>query len=105
MTSVRSALDAWWTLAGIFGGDTLGLFLLGFLSRRVSSRGAVAGAGTGVAVILWMTLSPRWTTLPAAWRSLFHDFLIVVFGTAAVLVVGLLARRRADTPTTEEDSS
>jgi SSS family solute:Na+ symporter len=102
MTSVRSALDAWWTLAGIFGGGTLGLFLLGFVSRRVSSGGAAAGVGAGVAVILWMTLSPRWTTLPAVWRSPFHDFLIIVFGTAAVLVVGLFARRRADRPISEE---
>ncbi len=91
MTTVRSALDAWWTLAGIFGGGTLGLFLLGFFSRRAGNRAAQAGVATGIVVILWMTLSPRWPACPAAWRSPFHDFLIIVFGTAAVLVVGLAA--------------
>lgn len=89
MTKVRSALDAWWTLAGIFGGGTLGLFLLGFLSPRTGSRAAVGGVAVGVLVILWMTLSPKWTSLDAALRSPFHSFLIIVFGTAAILLVGL----------------
>ena len=35
-----SALDAWWNLAGIASGGMLGLFLLGFLSRRASSTAA-----------------------------------------------------------------
>jgi len=91
MISVRSALDAWWTLAGVFGGGMLGLFLLGFLSRRASSRAAVAGVLAGVLVILWMSLSPGWTGTLAALRSPFHSFLIIVFGTAAILVVGFAA--------------
>lgn len=89
MTKVRSALDAWWTLAGIFGGGTLGLFLLGFLTRRTTNRAAIAGVAAGVVVILWMTLSPKWTSLPDALRSPFHGFLIIVFGTAAIVLVGL----------------
>lgn len=91
MTQVKSALDAWWLLAGVFSGGTLGLFLLGVLSRRTTSRAALAGVGAGVLVILWMTLSPRWTALPELWRSPFHGFLIVVFGTAAILLVGFAA--------------
>jgi SSS family solute:Na+ symporter len=100
MTQVRSALDAWWTLAGILGGGTLGLFLLGFASRRATSRGAAAGVGAGILLTLWMTVSPRWAALPAGWRSPFHEFLIIVFGTCAVLAVGLLlrSRRRRETP-------
>jgi hypothetical protein len=38
-------------------------------------------------------------------RSPFHDFLIIVFGTTAVLVVGLLARRGADSLASKEQSS
>ena len=94
MTRVRSALDAWWTLAGIFGGGTLGLFLLGFVSRRAASRGALAGVAAGVLLTLWMTLSPSWPAFPAALRSPFHEFLIIVFGTAVVLAVGLAFGRR-----------
>jgi len=103
MTTVRSALDAWWALAGIFGGGTLGLFLLGFFSRRATSRTAQAGVVTGIAIILWMTLSPKWPLLPAPWRSSFHEFLIIVFGTVAVLTVGLLLRPvRPKVPTQDQ---
>ena len=98
MTHVRSALDAWWLLAGIFGGGTLGLFLLGFLSRRASGRAALIGVAAGVTVILWMTLSPRWAGWPEALRSPFHGFLIIVFGTAAILGVGYVAGRSRRAP-------
>lgn len=90
MISVRSALDAWWMLAGIFGGGMLGLFLLGFLSRRATSRAGLAGVATGVIVILWMSLSPQWTGTWEAFKSPFHGFLTIVFGTASILVVGLV---------------
>jgi SSS family solute:Na+ symporter len=90
MTRAQGALDVWWTLAGIFGGGMLGLFLLGFLSKHAGNRAAMAGVGAGVLVILWMTLSPRSAMWPEAWRSPFHNFLVIVFGTLAVLVVGLV---------------
>ena len=95
MTQVRGALDAWWALAGIFGGGTLGLFLLGFFSKQTGNRAAQAGVSIGVALILWMTLSPKIASIPPGWRSPFHEFLIIVFGTAAVLAVGLAAGRAA----------
>ena len=91
MISVKSALDAWWMLAGIFGGGMLGLFLLGYLSRRTGNRAALAGVSAGVVVILWMSLSPKWTGALVAWKSPFHGFLTIVFGTLAVVLVGLLA--------------
>lgn len=89
MINVRSALDAWWMLAGIFGGGMLGLFLLGFLSRRAGRSAALPAVTVGVLVILWMSLSPGWTDALAAFRSPFHGFLIIVFGTAAILLVGV----------------
>lgn len=98
MTRVRSALDAWWSLAGIFGGGTLGLFLLGFMSARATSRAALGGVAAGVLTILWMTLSPGAEFLPSSLRSPFHSFLIIVFGTAALLLVGMFFTMFVRTP-------
>ncbi len=90
MIHVKSALDAWWMLAGIFGGGILGLFLLGFLSRRANNRAGLLGVLAGVIVIVWMSTSPKWTGAFAAFKSPYHGFLTIVFGTAAILLVGML---------------
>ena len=90
MINVKSALDAWWMLAGIFSGGMLGLFLLGFLARTANRPAAVAGVTVGLLVILWMSLSPRWDGPLAAWGSPFNGLLTIVFGTASLLVTGLL---------------
>jgi len=98
MTTVRSALDAWWALAGILGGGTLGLFLLGFLPAGATDRAARWGVAAGVVVIAWMTVSPRLPGLPEALRSPFHEFLVIVAGTVVILAVGLVRRTRARRP-------
>lgn len=89
MMRVKSALDSWWEMAGIFSGGMLGLFLLGRLSKRAGNAAAAAGVAAGVAVILWMTLSTRYDAVPAILRSPFHPYLVIVFGTMTVLGVGL----------------
>jgi SSS family solute:Na+ symporter len=98
MMRIQSALDAWWSLAGIFSGGMLGLFLLGLISRLAGSVAAATGVTLGVLVISWMTFSPRWSGALAAWRSPFHSFLITVFGTLAILLVGLLVSRCSRQP-------
>lgn len=90
---VTSALDAWWTLSGIFGGGMLGLFLLGMISRRARNPAAVAGVLLGIGVIAWMTFSRYLTGRWEALRSPFHAFLIPVLGTLAILSIGLLVSR------------
>lgn len=90
MIHIKSALDVWWELAGIFGGGMLGLFLLGRLVRRAGTGAGLAGVTAGIVVILWMTLSPKLGWFPPEWRSPFHGFLVIVFGTLTVLAVGAL---------------
>ena len=93
MIGVESALKTWWKISGAFGGGMLGLFLLGFLSRRVKNAAAVAGVCAGVLLIMWMSLTPvlakRWEFL-APIKSPFHGFLSIVFGTTAIVLVGFL---------------
>ncbi len=101
MMRIKSALDVWWEWAGIFSGGMLGLFLLGLISQRARNADAALGVLTGVLVIVWMTLSTKagWPEALAAWKSPFHNFLTIVFGTASILVVGLvLARFRRGAP-------
>jgi SSS family solute:Na+ symporter len=83
MISAQTVLDRWWALAGVFSGGVLGLVLLGVFSRVTSAAAAVAAAA-GVGVILWISLS----------RTPFHPLLAAPLGTAAILLVGLLAGRR-----------
>lgn len=91
MISIKSALDAWWELAGIFGGGMLGLFLLGRLVPRADGRAGLVGVSAGILVILWTTLSPRLAWWPEALRSPFHGLLVIVFGTLAVILAGVVA--------------
>jgi len=93
MINVQAALDAWWTLSGIFAGGMVGLFLLGMISRRAGNPAAATGVLLGVLVIVWMTLSPDCETLPEPLRSPLHSFLTIVVGTLTILLVGLLVSR------------
>jgi SSS family solute:Na+ symporter len=86
----KSALDAWWMLAGIFGGGVLGLFLLGLMNPRAQNKSGLAGVLCGVLAILWMSLSPKLGDQYAAIKSPFHDLLIPVIGTGIILLVGLI---------------
>ncbi len=90
MLQVKSALDTWWKWAGICSGGMLGLFLLGFLSRRVNNFEAAIATFLGVVVILWMTFSPQWPEKWQALRNPFHELLIIVVGTCTIMVTGLL---------------
>lgn len=98
MIRVQSALDAWWQLAGIFSGGMLGLFLLGLISQKAKNPAAVAGVIVGLLVIVWMTFSPRLPEQFEAFRSPFHNFLVVVIGTLTILLVGLAVSRLSNQP-------
>ncbi len=90
MIRIRSALDTWWTLSGIFGGGVLGLFLLGYIGRGVKGATAAAAVIVGVIVITWMTLSPQAAYLPESMRNHLNGFMIPVVGTSTIMLVGFL---------------
>ncbi len=92
LTGVESVLDAWWSLASIFSGGMLGLFLLAFLSGRTRNPEAAAGVITGVILIIWMSLSPVLFTSEKLilFRSPFHSNLTIVFGTVTIFLTGFL---------------
>ncbi len=92
LVGVESVLDAWWSLASIFSGGMLGLFLLAYLSKKVRNIDAVIGVIIGVIVIVWMSLSPLYFTEGnlLAFRSPFHSNLTIVIGTMVIFLVGFI---------------
>lgn len=79
MMSVKSALDEWWSMAAIFSGGMLRLFLLGYSSRKIKSGFVLIGVICGVLLIVWMSLSKQTT---------FHNYLTIVLGTLTIIGVG-----------------
>lgn len=90
MISVKSVLDAWWGLASIFSGGMLGLFLLGFISKKARNVDAVIGVIIGVIVICWLSLSPMYLDEGSIFRSKFHTNLTIVLGTTVIFLIGFI---------------
>jgi SSS family solute:Na+ symporter len=92
LVGVESVLDAWWSLASIFSGGMQGLFLLGYVSRKVRRIDAAIGVIMGVLVIIWMSLSPLYFNegKMLTFRSPFHSNLTIVIGTLTIFLTGFV---------------
>jgi SSS family solute:Na+ symporter len=90
MIGVKSLLDVWWKLSGIFAGGMLGIFLLGFLAKNVSNAAAKIAAILGVIVIAWMSFKDN---LPESFRSPLDSKMTVVVGTLMILGTGILVQK------------
>jgi solute:Na+ symporter, SSS family len=90
MIGVKSLLDAWWKLSGIFAGGMLGLFLLGIISRQTKNAEAFTAVLIGIVVILWMTFSVLIPGKYAFLKSPLHENMVIVVGTLTIFLVGLL---------------
>jgi len=92
LVGVESVLDAWWSLASIFSGGMLGLFLLAIMSKKVRNIDAAIGVVVGVIVIVWMSLSPLYFNEGnlLKFRSPLHSNLTIVVGTMVIFLVGFI---------------
>jgi SSS family solute:Na+ symporter len=96
MISIKTALDMWWNLAGIFSGGMLGLFLLGVISKRASSTGAAVGTVVGIIVIAWSVFSKSYG---AWWSNPLDPLVTIMTGTLAIFIVGMaMGRFRGNIP-------
>ncbi len=95
LVGVESVLNAWWSLASIFSGGMLGLFLLAFLTKKVRRIDAATGVIAGVLVIIWMSLSPIYFTAEKwiEFRSPFHSNLTIVIGTTVIFLTGFIVMK------------
>lgn len=90
MIGVKSLLDAWWKLAGLFAGGMLGLFLLGFLHKKLGTFSAKVAAMVGLCLIAWLSFKD---IFPEALRSPFDPKMTVVLGTIAIVGIGMGVER------------
>jgi len=86
MMRVKSALDVWWALSSIFSGGMLGLFLLGYFSKKARNPEAVCGTVLGVLVIAWISVFQN--VWPQAEK--LHTNLSIAFGTTVIFVSGFV---------------
>jgi len=84
MMRVKSALDAWWAMQSIFSGGMLGLFLLGYFSKKARNPEAALGVVLGLLVIAWISVFQKWWPLSVK----LHNNLAIVLGTTAIFVAG-----------------
>jgi SSS family transporter len=76
---IKSLLDQFFAVLGLFGGALGGLFLLGMFTKRANGKGAVAGALIGAVVLF---LVSRYTET--------HVYLYAAIGIAATMSSGWL---------------
>lgn len=74
-------------------GGMLGLFLLGCVSKRVSSMQAAVATGIGIAVVAWTVF----------FQASFHANLSIVFGTVLLIASGFLFSLTAGGNPSQED--
>lgn len=90
MIGVKSILDIWWQLAGIFAGGMLGLFLLGMISKSTGNAVAKLATILGILVILWMTFSHFLPDQYSGLRNVLHVNMVIVVGTLTIFLSGIL---------------
>ncbi len=84
--NAKSALDAWWIIAGIFGGGILGLFLLSVFNVKITQTQGIVSVIFSLLIIIWGTLS-RGLPDNYAWLECTIDPIII----GAISSAGLMA--------------
>ncbi|RCS53962.1 sodium:solute symporter [Bremerella cremea] len=106
MIDVKSVMDAWWEMSGVITGAMLGLFLLGFFSKRAGTLSALVSVVVGIVLIAWLTFSPSLEGLPTWFRNPLNSLMTTVLGTLAIVLTGILfsglTGDRRHTPITPE---
>lgn len=89
MIGVKSLLDIWWKLSGIFAGGMLGIFLLGFLVKKAENLDAKIAAILGLVLIAFMSFKD---SLPTYLQIPLDGKMTVVLGTLSIVGIGYVIR-------------
>lgn len=93
MSRFGEGFGLWQTLAGIFSGGMLGLFLLGFISKQTNNLVGIIATLAGLLMIIWMTISQTNPDLFGRFTFAWNAYLIPVIGTLVILITGLVLSR------------
>jgi SSS family solute:Na+ symporter len=89
-----SALSLYYTVTAVVAGGLAGLFLLAFLDRKATRRGALAGIIVSLIFTLWATLTLGGKIIDLGrFNFPWHDYMIGAIGHVILLAVGLLVSR------------
>ena len=90
MIGVKSLLDVWWKLSGIFAGGMLGIFLLGFFAKKVRNSEAKIAAFLGLILIAGMSFKDA---LPTYLQVPLDSKMTVVLGTLSIVGIGYVLHK------------
>jgi len=90
MIGVKSLLDIWWKLSGIFAAGMLGLFLIGFLLKNLKSNKVKLALSLSVILIAWMSFKD---SLPQPLQLPFDSKMTIVLGTGSMLIITWLLHK------------
>jgi SSS family solute:Na+ symporter len=90
MIGVKSLLDVWWKLSGIFAGGMLGIFLLGFFAKKVRNFEAKIAAFLGLILIAGMSFKDA---LPTYLQVPLDSKMTVVLGTLSIVGIGYVLHK------------
>jgi SSS family solute:Na+ symporter len=89
-TRAKAQVEMVITLGMIFAGGLLGLFALGFLTKRATRRGAYVGTSVCLAFILWSVLTGP-LKIDLGFNFNMHPIMIGIFSHPLLFVSGYLA--------------
>jgi len=89
----KSMVDAFFTFSSIMAGGMIGMFFLGFFTRRSSMKGLYVGLSIGVAFITWATLTQQMQPSRYPWLPKFGINILWLgfLGNIVVFTTGYLA--------------
>ncbi len=90
MIGVKSLLDVWWKLSGIFASGMLGIFLLGFFVKNTVKWQAILAVFVGLIFVALISLKEF---LPGFLKINLDTKMAIVFGTLSILLVGNLLNK------------
>lgn len=85
MIGIKSILETWWILSGIFASGMLGLFLLAIMNKNIGPRTAIISTLVGIISVVYLSIQ---SFLPKECQFSLDPKLSIVAGTVLMVLIG-----------------